>query len=188
MNFPSVFGGLFLRRVCAHICATARAGVANPLIAHTAAILPAPLLSEAVMAVSMSKRKRRSAPVDLARFAAELRALVAREDRQRRLSGHFPFSIDPRAALAVADAIDARLAGKHKSLDRALGLVRRGPPRRPGKHVQLAIDAAWRQWNGHSWKKICDDLGYKDVRNLQHICDENHDAVVEHYAGLLSGK
>lgn len=101
----------------------------------------------------------------------------------------------------MADAIEQYLAaGKHGSMDRALGLVRRGRPNAnpsdpPGRELALAIQVLphviARELDGArdragEWKRIARAIGYAgNVDNLRKIFKRQRRAAIEHYANEI---
>ena len=85
----------------------------------------------------------------LRRFVSELRQLVDRERRLRKVRPAPP-AIAHDLAEFVADAIERRLAGACTSLDQALGLTRpRGRPKLTGsnaRNYELARKIFWLRW------------------------------------------
>src|SRR5262249_17814507 len=103
-------------------------------------------------------------------FADQLRALAANEAVLRK-SRPFPPFISDELVEFIAGGIEKYLNGECQSLDRAFGLARgRGRPKLPfgqGKNFELAKKLFWLRFEGLSWKKIADQLGKDDPRELQ---------------------
>src|SRR5690554_3580685 len=83
----------------------------------------------------------------------------------------------------IADAFDAFLSGKSKSLDNAFGVVRgRGAPKRGPLNSDVAEIGQKAVFRGNkSWKDIADETG-RDVRDLQRIAKRHEDYIINELA------
>ena len=117
----------------------------------------------------------------LARLASDLRGLVEREEKLRALGKKFPPTIAPPVAQFVLAALSEFEADGGRSLDRAFGLVRRGPRIKSGpvaKNYQMAKEIFWKRLqDDQSWIKLA-EVYYRDVRYLQRLVERYKDDII----------
>jgi hypothetical protein len=112
---------------------------------------------------------------DLARFARDIRGIVAYEKSLLAAGQKFPPSLDHHFARRLAIAIKRYLSGKGESIEHALGVVARGPDpdqEAEQKKIELVVKIVRSGSTGRSLNEILDEFSERgetvpDIRTVQ---------------------